>query len=376
MSTATQVREENATETPQGGEVAVFRPPRLPYHPQIEERFGVDKAGWNALVNAVYPSAQSVDSVCMALAYCKSRQLDPFKRPVHIVPMWDSRRQGYVDTVWPGIAELRTTAARTGEYAGCDEVVFGPDREHTFKGRIKNRGSWQDAEKTVVFPEWCQLTVYRIIAGQRCAFVGPKVYWTETYATVGKSELPNEMWEKRPRGQLEKCGEAGSLRRAFPEELGNVYAAEEMHGQRIIENDALQASDITPPSPPPAPKADIPADKNEAEIEKRELPEDVEASEPVTEAAAPNQDDFPDIPPELDRREKKEPKTIEGEAEPFDPDGYLDDLEARLVSISDGDTDSFVDLRDEYHDTRDQLFPPDAEKADELIAKHEERFAP
>jgi len=39
------------------------------------------------------------------------------------------------------------------------------------------------------------------------------------------------MWAKRPRGQLEKCAEAAALRRAFPEEIGNEYAAEEVEGQ-------------------------------------------------------------------------------------------------------------------------------------------------
>src|SRR5690348_581336 len=71
------------------GDVAVFQKPRLPYHPAIEERFGVKAAEWKALVEAVFPLAQSVDSVVLALSYCKARKLDPFKRVVHIVPIWD-----------------------------------------------------------------------------------------------------------------------------------------------------------------------------------------------------------------------------------------------------------------------------------------------
>ena len=43
--------------------------------------------------------------------------------------------------------------------------------------------------------------------------------------------MPNHVWERRPDGQLEKCAEAAALRRAFPEELGNEYTAEEMEGQ-------------------------------------------------------------------------------------------------------------------------------------------------
>ena len=86
--------------------IVEFQKPRLPWHPAVEERFGVDKSGWKVLVEAIFPSARSVDSVTMALGYCKARKLDPFKRPVHIVPVWDSSKDDYVETVWPAIAEL------------------------------------------------------------------------------------------------------------------------------------------------------------------------------------------------------------------------------------------------------------------------------
>ena len=34
-------------------EVARFSPPRIAYHPAVQERFGVDQAGWRALIDAV-----------------------------------------------------------------------------------------------------------------------------------------------------------------------------------------------------------------------------------------------------------------------------------------------------------------------------------
>ena len=48
-----------------------------------------------------------------------------------------------------------------------------------------------------------------------------------------------------PRGQLDKAAEAAALRAAFPEELGNDYAAEEMEGQVIDHVEAAAA----PPRP-------------------------------------------------------------------------------------------------------------------------------
>lgn len=215
------------------GEVAVFQPPRLPYHPAIEQRFHVDKGQWKVLVEAIFPAAQSVDAVVMALSYCHQRKLDPFKKPVHIVPMWDSKRGGYVETIWPSIAELRTTAARTKQYAGCDVAEFGQFFTETFTGKVKEKGQWIDKEVLVEYPEWCRITVYRLVNGVPCKFVGPKVVWRESYATIGNSDIPNNMWQERPEGQIEKCAEAAALRRAFPEELGNEYSAEEMEGRRV-----------------------------------------------------------------------------------------------------------------------------------------------
>ena len=39
------------------------------------------------LQSSLYPGA-STESVLMVLDYCKARKLDPFLKPVHIVPMW------------------------------------------------------------------------------------------------------------------------------------------------------------------------------------------------------------------------------------------------------------------------------------------------
>jgi len=195
---------------------------RFPWVPAFEERYGVDKASWRALIDAVFPTATSLDSVVLALSYCKARRLDPFKRPVHIVPMYDKNRGGTVDTIWPGIGELRTTAVRTGAFGGRDAAVFGPTITKKF------------GTEEIEHPEWCEVVIYRMVAGHRAACHGPRVYWRETYAPKRHDDpTPNSMWKKRPFGQIEKCAEAGALRAAFPEEIGNEYTADEMEGKVI-----------------------------------------------------------------------------------------------------------------------------------------------
>lgn len=182
------------------------------------KRRNINGQTWKVLQETIFPNASDA-SIIMAIDYCKVRNLDILKKPVHIVPIWNKEQKRYIDTVWQGISELRTTAMRTGQYAGCDETIFGKDITQKV------------GDVEITFPEWAQVTVYRIIGGQRVPFNGGKVRWLETVATT-KEGSPNAMWKQRPYGQLEKCAEAAALRKAFPEELGNEYAAEEM-GNKI-----------------------------------------------------------------------------------------------------------------------------------------------
>lgn len=179
---------------------------------------GINGQTWKVLQETLFPGA-SDESILMAVDYCKVRNLDVLKRPVHIVPIWNKEQKRMIDTVWPSISELRTTAMRTGQYAGIDETVYGPDITQNVGG------------VEITFPEYAQVTVYRMLNGVRIPFAGDKVRWLETVATT-KEGAPNSMWKQRPYGQIAKCAEAAALRKAFPEELGNEYAAEEM-GNKI-----------------------------------------------------------------------------------------------------------------------------------------------
>ena len=222
---------------------ALTIPVRLPYPQAAKDLFGIDRIAWRALTEAIFPAALSPEGIMLALAYCKARGLDVFKRQCHIVPVWDSKKRAFVETVWPGIAELRTTAARTGVYAGCDEAIYGPTVTTTFKDKVKaGNDGFKSIEATVTYPEWVQFTVYRMVQGQRVPFPGPKVRYVELFAGEKGSNVPNARWKKAPFGQLEKCSEAAALRRAFPEEIGDQGIAEDAHvfmssGDDVVEGE-------------------------------------------------------------------------------------------------------------------------------------------
>lgn len=201
---------------------------RLPM-PATMPANGITPAHWRVLCDAIFPTAKAPESIALAVDYCRARKLDILKKPVHIVGTWSSAAGREVETIWPSINETQTTAARTGAWAGMDVPVFGPLVSRTFEGTRKG----QRVSVTVTFPEWCAVTVYRLVGGQRCAFT-ERADWLESYATTGgrDSELPNDMWRRRPRGQLAKVAKAFALRAAFPEESGGP-TAEEMEGQVI-----------------------------------------------------------------------------------------------------------------------------------------------
>lgn len=214
----------------------------LPMPMDANQLYGLSEQSWKVLTEVTFPTAKSPEAILMALDYCKARKLDIFKKPVHVVPMWNAALGRSVETVWPSIMEIQTTASRTGLWAGMDRPVWGPDVTQTFTGRYKDdNDTWQESTVTVTFPAWVAVTVYRLVGGRRCAFT-EEVYWLEAYSTAGgkTSQLPTAMWIKRPKGQLSKCGKAASLRAAFPEECG--YAAEEMDGKSL--DDINEASVI------------------------------------------------------------------------------------------------------------------------------------
>lgn len=194
----------------------------------------------NVLQTSLYPGA-SLDSIKMVLGYCKASSLDPMRKPVHIVPMWDGKTKQMRDVVMPGVGLYRTDASRTGEHVGTDKPVYGPMVEYELSG-VK-----------ICVPEWCAVTVYRLKNGIKCAYTAEE-YWIENYATAGKdTTAPNSMWRKRARGQLAKCAEAQALRKAFPE-VGSAPTADEMEGKTIDMGMVESVGPQVPPEPPKLPE--------------------------------------------------------------------------------------------------------------------------
>lgn len=183
----------------------------------------------DVLQSSVYPGA-NIGSIKLVIGACRASGKDPLKKPYHIVPMpvktGRKKANGYDETetrdvIMPGINDYRTDASRTGQHAGTSEPEFGPDKNETLNG------------VSVTYPEWCRVTVKRLMPGGQIVEFSAVERWKENYATAGRdNDAPNAMWRRRPYAQLAKCAEAQALRKGFPE-VGNQPTADEMEGKEI-----------------------------------------------------------------------------------------------------------------------------------------------
>src|SRR5258708_20940187 len=85
---------------------------------------------------SIYPGA-ALESIKLAIGYCRANSLDPMQKPVHIVPMsvevkgrnGGTDEYAQRDVIMPGIGLYRTNAARTNEYLGISEARFGETKQ-------------------------------------------------------------------------------------------------------------------------------------------------------------------------------------------------------------------------------------------------------
>lgn len=156
------------------------------------------------------------------LEITKRRRLDPFSRQVYFVKRWDSAKRAEVWAIQTSIDGLRSIAERTGKYDGQDEPLYGKDEAG----------------------EFCKVKVYRKdwSAGRYAMGIA---YLSEFIQRKKDGEV-TQFWARMPRLMLAKCAEALAIRKAFPEDTGGLYIAEEMGQEPPAEKQ------VDPPQPEPA----------------------------------------------------------------------------------------------------------------------------
>ena len=133
------------------------------------------------------------------LAVCKRTDLDPFKREIYAIMRRPKAGEDPVMVIQTGIDGFRKITSKGGDYAGVDEPEYGPE----IGG----------------YPEWARVTVYRIVKGVRCSFVGV-ARWKEF--AVDPTGPNGMMWRKMPYQMLGKCAEAQAHRKASPQAIAGI----------------------------------------------------------------------------------------------------------------------------------------------------------
>jgi phage recombination protein Bet len=139
------------------------------------------------------------------LYVCKQTGLDPLTKQIYAIKRWSQNDQKDVMSFQTGIDGLRLIADRTQKYAGSSDAIF---------------------EEKDGKPIMAQVTVLKIIGGEKCAFTASARY--EEYVQKNRQMQPTSMWAKMPYLMLSKCAESLALRKAFPMELSVLYTNEEM----------------------------------------------------------------------------------------------------------------------------------------------------
>lgn len=163
----------------------------------------------------IIPQGTPAPQVAIFAAVCRELELSPYSREIYLLPIGGK----YCPIV--GINGLRRIAAKSGQFAGSDDVRFdlAPD------GSFKTAAQLIQAKQ---FPSTATATVYRIVAGLRVPFT----------ATVAFSEFDKKggNWQSMPYQMIAKVAEAFAIRKGFSDYgTGAVFIEEEQHAIEVTQ---------------------------------------------------------------------------------------------------------------------------------------------
>ncbi len=185
-------------------------------HPTARRPYRISDEVKRVLRSNEYPRGEEGDLLTDAefadfITVCEARQLDPLRR--HIYATKRSRRGRKQLSVEATIDGLRLTAERTNRYRGQTRVLWtGSD------------GRWVDAWLATTPPKAAAAGVWRDGDAEPLTAVA---HYDEFVQRFDDGNLL-AIWREKPRLMLAKCAEALALRKAFPDELGGLYTAEEL----------------------------------------------------------------------------------------------------------------------------------------------------
>lgn len=190
-----------------------------------------------ALIRRTVAKDANEDEFNVFISMARSLRLDPLRKQIYCFIYHKDKPDKRQMTVVTSIAGFRTIADRTGNYR--------PDEDEPSL-------HFDEGEKSAVNPLGLVKAVVRVHKFIHGAWhrVTAEAYWAEyapikdewaadergTRRPTGKQTLDvSGQWGKMPRVMLAKVAEAAALRKAFPDELANIYADEEVDRQKFLD---------------------------------------------------------------------------------------------------------------------------------------------
>jgi phage recombination protein Bet len=187
-------------------------------------------AQWEAnreLIKRTVAPGLTDDEFALFIHVCKARSLDPLQKQIYAIKrkVYEQGEQVLKMVMQVSIEGFRSIANRTGLYMPSERLPL-----------IEGTNS-KDLKATVWVKKWSN----NDLQWHEFGYSGYYREFVQTRRDSGGTEVPVAMWAKMPTAQLIKCCEAAALRKGWPEELGGIYAPEE------VANEPQAAA--TPPTP-------------------------------------------------------------------------------------------------------------------------------
>jgi len=180
--------------------------------------------------NTVAPKSLTAKEFEMFIYQAKRTGLDPLSRQIYCIKSKDKV------SIQATIDGFRLIAERTGDYQGQTPVMWCGDD-----------GIWKDVWLGKTYPAAAKVGV------NRKGFIEPlyAIAKFDTYAQKYQDGNLYFNWSKMPDLMIAKCAEALALRKAFPQELSNIYSTEEMANFTEDEQPDAKSKPVKVESPKP-----------------------------------------------------------------------------------------------------------------------------